>query len=67
MAKAAGKFGVRYGRTIRKKFQLIEKLQRRAQKCPYCERIKVKRVAKGIYKCHKCDAKFTGRAYHLGE
>ncbi|MBD3259352.1 50S ribosomal protein L37ae [Candidatus Woesearchaeota archaeon] len=67
MAKSAGKFGVRYGRTLRKKYQLIENLQRKAQKCPYCEKVKVKRVAKGIFQCKSCNAKFTGKAYHLGE
>ena len=67
MAKAAGKFGVRYGRTVRKKYQLIENLQRKAHKCPYCEKVKVKRVAKGIYECQKCNSKFTGKAYHLGD
>ena len=61
--KSAGKFGARYGKTIRGKVAAIEAVQRRKHKCPYCERFTVRRVAAGIWECKKCHAKFTGKAY----
>jgi len=57
------RFGARYGRTPKKRFGQIEVEQRKLHKCPYCNRIKVKRVTTGIWQCRKCDAKFTGKAY----
>jgi len=60
---SAGRFGSRYGRTIRSKIQQIESKQRKLQECPYCKKIKAKRQSAGIYKCKKCDSVFTGRAY----
>lgn len=60
---SAGRFGVRYGKTIRQKVADVEKLQRKKHKCPYCHKFGVKRLASGIYFCKKCDTKFTGKAY----
>ena len=60
---SAGRFGVRYGRKIRQKVIAVEKLQRKRQKCPYCLKSSAKRLAKGIFECRKCSAKFTGKAY----
>jgi len=57
------RFGARYGRKPKTKFVKIEALQRAEYKCPYCSKTAVKRVALGIWQCHKCDAKFAGRAY----
>ena len=62
-AKAMKRFGTRYGRTIREKVGLIEVEQRKLHKCPYCNNNKVKRVSTGIWKCGKCNAKFTSKAY----
>lgn len=59
------RFGPRYGRKPKEKFAKIEKEQRKLHKCPYCNAIKVKRVAVGIWHCRKCDAKFTGKAYSV--
>ncbi len=59
----AGRFGPRYGRTIRQKVTEIEKKQKRKHKCPYCNYFKVKRVSVGIWQCKKCNTKFAGKAY----
>jgi large subunit ribosomal protein L37Ae len=60
---SSGRFGARYGRKIRSKIVQIEKIQKKKQKCPYCSRLTVKRLAVGIFTCTKCKEKFTGKAY----
>jgi len=59
------RFGARYGRKLKIKFSKIEAEQRKLHKCPYCNKIAVKRVAVGIWNCKKCKAKFTGKAYSI--
>ena len=65
--KAAGRFGARYGAKPKHKFAKIEKEQRKKHKCPYCNYVKVKRVAVGIWLCRKCNSKFTGKAYSVSK
>jgi large subunit ribosomal protein L37Ae len=60
----AGKFGVRYGKTIREKF--IGGQKTRDGVCPSCLGNKVNRVSAGIWKCRKCGLKFAGKAYKPG-
>lgn len=60
---SAGRFGVRYGKTIRVKVAEIESRQRGRHVCPYCEKKQVRRVSLGIYTCRKCHSTFTGKAY----
>ena len=57
------RFGPRYGTRSKKMVARIEKLQRKKQECPYCERKTLKREAAGIWKCKKCGVKFAGGAY----
>ena len=59
------RFGARYGRTVKHNFAKIEQEQRKLHKCPYCNKIAVKRLAAGIWHCKKCGAKFTGKAYTI--
>ena len=59
------RFGARYGRKPKLKFSKIEIEQRRLHKCPYCNKVAVKRVAVGIWNCRKCNAKFAGKAYSV--
>ena len=62
--KAAGRFGVRYGRRVRTKIAEIEAVQRKKQMCPFCNGV-AKRESKGIWHCKKCGKKFTGHVYFL--
>jgi len=66
MTGSTKRFGPRYGRRTKKKFDNIESEQRKKHKCPYCNKLDVRRIAIGIWQCHKCDAKFAGKAYTLG-
>ena len=61
------RFGARYGRKLKVKFSKIETEQRKFHKCPYCNKVAVKRVAVGIWNCKKCNAKFTGKAYSVSK
>lgn len=65
--KSAGRLGVRYGKRVRDKLVGVEEKQRKRQKCPFCERLGVKRLSKGIWKCSKCGKKFASNTYHLEE
>ncbi len=64
---AAGRFGARYGKKPKTKITNIERIQRKKQECPYCGRKAAKRLSAGIWKCKKCESKFTGGAYKVGE
>jgi large subunit ribosomal protein L37Ae len=66
-AKASGRFGARYGKTVRARLNAVEDKQRKKQICPLCNRKGVKRLSKGIWKCSKCNKKFASDVYHLGE
>jgi len=62
--KAAGRYGTRYGRSVRVKIAEIETLQRKKQKCLFCSGV-AKRTSKGIWQCKKCNKKFASHAYYL--
>lgn len=62
---SSGRFGARYGKTIRKKIKVIEELQKKKQFCPYCRTKKAKRLSMGIFLCNKCSSKFTAKAYNV--
>ncbi len=64
---STGRFGVRYGLTIKQKVLAIEKKQKKKYECPSCNKLNVKRLSKGIWFCNKCNHKFTGKAFYLGE
>jgi large subunit ribosomal protein L37Ae len=64
---SAKRFGARYGSKPKHKYAKIEKEQRKKHKCPYCNYVKVKRIALGIWHCRNCDAKFTGKAYTISK
>jgi len=65
--KYSGRFGVRYGKVVKEKINSVESKQKKRQKCPYCNKLGVERLAKGIWKCPKCGKEFTGGAYYLNE
>ncbi len=63
--KSSGRFGPRYGKTVKNRLVKIESKQRVRQKCPFCERMGVKRVSKGVWNCPKCKKKFASDTYYL--
>ena len=64
-SKSAGRFGARYGKTVKVKLVKVETKQRVKQKCPFCKKLGVKRLSKGIWYCKKCDKKFAHNTYYL--
>ena len=65
--KSAGRFGARYGKKIKAKLVKVEEKQRKKQKCPFCEKLGVKKLSKGIWQCtrKKCNKKFASNTYYL--
>jgi large subunit ribosomal protein L37Ae len=61
---SSGRFGVRYGISVRRKIADIESKQRQKQFCIFCKG-KSKRVSKGIWLCNRCGKKFAGHAFFL--
>ena len=55
--KSAGRFGARYGRSVRSKLVDVEVKQRKKQICPFCKKLGAKRLSKGIWDCSKCGKK----------
>jgi large subunit ribosomal protein L37Ae len=62
-AGRAGRFGARYGVTIRQRVAKIEANMKALHKCPNCQTKAVRRVSTGIWGCRKCGHKFTGGAW----
>lgn len=58
-----GRYGARYGATIRKRVRKIEERMKTPHKCPNCGMKTVKRVAVGIWTCRKCKISFSGGAW----
>lgn len=64
MLGPAKRFGSRYGRSAREKIGKIETVVRKAHKCPQCNKVKVKRIAVGIWACSGCGNKFASQAFN---
>ena len=60
---STGRFGVRYGRRIRKRILEVEGAKKESKPCPSCLKPGLKRLSAGVWKCKKCGAKFAGKAY----
>ena len=60
----SGRFGARYGNTLKMLVANIEKVQRQKHMCPNCRFMKVRRLSSGIWECKKCHTKFAGGAYY---
>ena len=63
--KSAGRFGAKHGKSVRTRLVKVESKQRLKQKCPFCEKLGVKRFSKGIWECSKCNKKFASNTYYL--
>lgn len=60
---STGRFGARYGVTIKKRVLKIEQKQKQKHVCPSCGFAKVKRKSRGIFECRKCSHVFAGGAF----
>ena len=58
-----GRYGVRYGSTLRKRVREIELKSKSKFRCPICRTKAVKRISSGIWYCKKCDSTLTGGAW----
>ncbi|MEM1906241.1 MAG: 50S ribosomal protein L37ae [Thermosphaera sp.] len=64
VVKIAGRYGTRYGSTLRKKVRDILMKRYAPHQCPFCGyQGKVVRVSTGIWMCRKCGNKWAGGAY----
>ncbi|KAI5152343.1 large subunit ribosomal protein L37Ae [Enteropsectra breve] len=61
--KICGKYGTRYGSTLRKRVKTFEISQHATYDCEMCGKKAVKRVCIGIWSCRRCNNKFAGGAY----
>lgn len=59
----AGRFGSRYGKSVRDRFRDVSKISKSKHKCPNCLKLGFKRTAPGIWECRKCGHKMAGKAY----
>lgn len=62
-AKSVGRFGARYGVSVRRRIREVEVRQKARHECPGCGAPRVHRVSTGIWECRKCGYKFAGGAY----
>jgi large subunit ribosomal protein L37Ae len=64
VVKIAGRFGPRYGSSLRKQWRLVMTKRYAVYECPFCgTKTRMKRIAVGIWQCPKCDRVFAGGAY----
>jgi len=64
-AGITGKYGVRYGASLRKSVKKIEISQHSKYTCVFCGKDSVKRSATGIWNCGSCKKTMAGGAYTL--
>ena len=60
-----GKYGTRYGSTLRKIVRKIEVSQHSTYHCAFCGKDSVKRKCVGIWECRTCRKVMAGGAYTL--
>lgn len=59
-----GRYGPRYGSTLRKRVKKVLERRYAPHKCPVCGTVgRVYRISTGIWACKKCGAKWAGGAY----
>ncbi|KAI9245127.1 60S ribosomal protein L37a [Phascolomyces articulosus] len=58
-----GKYGTRYGASLRKMVKKMEITQHATYTCTFCGKDAVKRQAVGIWKCKGCKKTMAGGAY----
>ena len=60
---ATGRFGPRYGTSVRKMIAQTETESKRKHVCPKCGKIAVQRRSVGVWHCGECGNTFAGGAY----
>mmetsp|Transcript_31122 Transcript_31122/g.56540 ORF Transcript_31122/g.56540 Transcript_31122/m.56540 type:complete len:91 (-) Transcript_31122:91-363(-) len=60
-----GKYGTRYGASLRKVIKKMEVSQHSKYLCQFCGKHSIKRVATGIWGCKACKKTQAGGAYTL--
>jgi len=58
-----GKYGTRYGASLRKQVKKVEEKQRKTYKSPFCGKTCLKRKATGIWICRATGKTLAGGAY----
>ncbi|KAI3656080.1 hypothetical protein MP638_003081 [Amoeboaphelidium occidentale] len=58
-----GKYGTRYGASLRKQVKKMEITQHATYTCSFCGKDTVKREAVGIWKCRSCRRTMAGGAW----
>lgn len=61
-----GKYGTRYGASLRKQIKKMEITQHAKYTCSFCGRDAVKRKSVGIWECRGCKKVVAGGAWVLG-
>ncbi|KAI1199500.1 60S ribosomal protein L37a [Nemania serpens] len=60
-----GKYGTRYGASLRKQTKRFEITQHARYGCPFCGKTSVRRTAVGIWTCRGCKKTIAGGAYTM--
>mmetsp|Transcript_21287 Transcript_21287/g.34055 ORF Transcript_21287/g.34055 Transcript_21287/m.34055 type:complete len:93 (+) Transcript_21287:135-413(+) len=60
-----GKYGTRYGSSLRKQIKKIEIQQRGRYRCQFCGKSKMRRQVVGVWNCRSCHKTIAGGAYTL--
>ena len=63
--KYSGRFGSRFGKSIREAVLDADRRAKASYECPFCSRMAVRREAVGIWKCHKCGKKIASGAFEF--
>jgi large subunit ribosomal protein L37Ae len=59
----SGRFGPRYGVTVRKRIADVEAETKGRHECPVCHGVALGRSATGIWICRRCGAKMASSSY----
>merc|ERR1712001_504111 len=59
-----GKYGTRYGASLRKMVKKMEVTQHMRHTCTFCGKESMKRSATGLWKCKPCRRTVAGGAYN---